>query len=99
MPWPSDWHIFRKVALANETVQVKRLAKRLVLIAQVACDQRDFEVAAQILHAAEPLIRSASLTPNDQRNLGHLIIGVHQRLWKARDRHSNELLSASDKPL
>ncbi len=59
----------------------KRLARRFVVVAQVACDLQEAGVAFQMLRIAERFLRGAVMTPRDRNDVGELIVATHHRLW------------------
>ena len=75
--------------------QRKRLAKRLVLTAEAACDVQDLDAAFQVLQAAEILLRATEFTAKDRRHVVGLIVNSHVVLWRLRHEARMDLVLAS----
>ena len=63
----------------------RRLSDKLLVAFHHACDQADFEIAAELLRLLELLITRRPLTPdgNRRRNIENLV-AAHERLWHLR---------------
>ncbi len=72
------------------SLQKKRLARRLVLIAQAACDLQDLDAAFQVLQVAEILL-NAQMSAKDRYGIVGLIVGTHVELWGLRHRDGTGL--------
>ena len=78
---------WEKVTTMEGTVtapHTKRLARRFVVVAQVACDLREAGIAFQVLEAAERFLGAAMMAPGDRNEVASLIVATHQRLWHLR---------------
>jgi hypothetical protein len=83
-------------ARESSTVGAPRYSRRLsdkVLIAfHHACDQADFEVAAQLLQILEMMLTRRPLTPDGtrRRNMESLV-AAHERLWHLRHPNADDI--------
>jgi hypothetical protein len=70
----------------------RRLSDKVLIAFHHACDQADFEVAEQLLHILERMLRRRPLTPDGtrRRNMESLV-AAHERLWHLRHPNSDEL--------
>ena len=78
--------MWSRLTLTQRIFQTNELAKRLICIAQMACDLSELDVAAEVMQAVDPLALDARLNKKDQHGLTELMQGVHTRLWKERMR-------------
>ena len=69
----------------------RRLSDKVLIAFHHACDQGDFEIAEQLLHVVETMLRRrvAGLDPNRRRSLDSLV-AAHERLWHLRNRDRTE---------
>ncbi len=63
----------------------RRLSDKILIGFHHACDQGDFEVAEQLLHVLEMMLRRRVLSPdlNRRRSMDSLV-AAHERLWYLR---------------
>ncbi len=63
----------------------RRLSDKILIAFHHACDQGDFEVAEQLLHVLEMMLRRRALSPdlNRRRSMDSLV-AAHERLWYLR---------------
>lgn len=63
----------------------RRLSDKILIAFHHACDQGDFEVAEQLLHVLEMMVRRRALSPdlNRRRSMDSLV-AAHERLWHLR---------------
>jgi len=63
----------------------RRLSDKILIAFHHACDQGDFEVADQLLHVLEMMLRRRVLSPdlNRRRSMDSLV-AAHERLWHLR---------------
>lgn len=63
----------------------RRLSDKILIGFHHACDQGDFEVAEQLLHVLEMMLRRRALSPdlNRRRSMDSLV-AAHERLWYLR---------------
>ena len=63
----------------------RRLSDKILIAFHHACDQADFEVAAQLLQVVETMLTRPSLTPNGNRRRNiESLVAAHERLWSLR---------------
>ncbi len=63
----------------------RRLSDKILIAFHHACDQMDFEIAQQLLHILEAMLRRRPLIPdlNRRRSMDNLV-AAHERLWHLR---------------
>lgn len=63
----------------------RRLSDKILIAFHHACDQGDYEVAEQLLHVLEMMLRRRVLSPdlNRRRSMDSLV-AAHERLWYLR---------------
>ena len=63
----------------------RRLSDKILIAFHHACDQGDYEVAEQLLHVLEMMLRRRVLSPdlNRRRSMDSLV-AAHERLWLLR---------------
>lgn len=63
----------------------RRLSDKVLIAFHHACDQGDYDVAEQLLHVLEMMIRRRVLSPdlNRRRSMDSLV-AAHERLWHLR---------------
>lgn len=63
----------------------RRLSDKILIAFHHACDQSDFEIAQQLLHILEAMLKRRPLTPdlNRRRSMDNLV-AAHERLWHLR---------------
>ena len=75
----------RDPAGANAPRYSRRLSDKVLIAFHHACDQGDYEVAEQLLHVLEMMLRRRVLSPdlNRRRSMDSLV-AAHERLWLLR---------------
>ena len=70
---------------ANAPRYSRRLSDKILIAFHHACDQGDYEVAEQLLHVLEMMLRRRVLSPdlNRRRSMDSLV-AAHERLWYLR---------------
>lgn len=76
-----------RAAVPGPPRQGRRLSDKILVAFHHACDQGDFEVAEQLLHVVEMMLRrrSAVADRGRRRSLDSLV-AAHERLWHLRNR-------------
>jgi len=82
---------FRDPAPAAAPRYSRRLSDKILIAFHHACDQGDYEVADQLLHVLEMMLRRRVLSPdlNRRRSMDSLV-AAHERLWMLR--HPQEVV-------
>jgi len=63
----------------------RRLSDKILIAFHQACDQADFEIAEQLLHILEMMLRRRPLTPDtNRRRTMESLVAAHERLWYLR---------------
>ncbi len=63
----------------------RRLSDKILIAFHHACDQADFEIAAQLLHVLEHMMSRRPLLPDANRRRGmETLVAAHERLWHLR---------------
>jgi hypothetical protein len=63
----------------------RRLSDKILIAFHHACDQGDYEVAEQLLHVLEMMIRRRVLSPDlNRRRSMDTLVAAHERLWHLR---------------
>ena len=64
----------------------RRLSDKILIAFHQACDQRDLEVAAELLRVLETVVSRPNLHPdqNRRRNM-ETLVAAHERLWLLRN--------------
>ncbi len=63
----------------------RRLSDKILIALHHACDQADYEVAEQLLHVLEMMIRRRVLSPDiNRRRSMDTLVAAHERLWHLR---------------
>ena len=69
------------------TRRQKELARRIVSIAHSACDEGRLEIASDLLHVVDILMRPGETVEHDERQVAECTIMAHERLWLIRRSH------------
>jgi len=77
--------ISRDPSAASAPRYSRRLSDKILIAFHHACDQGDYEVAEQLLHVLEMMLRRRVLSPdlNRRRSMDSLV-AAHERLWHLR---------------
>lgn len=72
----------RDPSVATAPRYSRRLSDKILIGFHHACDQGDYEVAEQLLHVLEMMLRRRVLSPdlNRRRSMDSLV-AAHERLW------------------
>lgn len=63
----------------------RRLSDKILIAFHQACDQEDFEVAEQLLHILELMLRRRPVTADTNRRRSmESLVAAHERLWHLR---------------
>ena len=63
----------------------RRLSDKILIAFHHACDQGDYEVADQLLHVLEMMLRRRVLSPDlNRRRTMDTLVAAHERLWHLR---------------
>ena len=63
----------------------RRLSDKILIAFHHGCDQGDYEVADQLLHVLEMMLRRRALNPDlNRRRRMDSLVAAHERLWYLR---------------
>jgi hypothetical protein len=63
----------------------RRLSDKVLIAFHHACDQGDFDVAEQLLHVLEMMVRRRAISPDiNRRRSMDTLVAAHERLWYLR---------------
>nr|WP_283949575.1 hypothetical protein [Limobrevibacterium gyesilva] len=63
----------------------RRLSDKILIAFHQACDQSDFEIAEQLLHILEMMLKRRPLTADsNRRRTMESLVAAHERLWYLR---------------
>ena len=63
----------------------RRLSDKILIAFHHACDQGDYEVADELLHVLEMMLRRRVLSPDiNRRRSMDTLVAAHERLWHLR---------------
>jgi hypothetical protein len=63
----------------------RRLSDKILIAFHHACDQADYDIAAQLLHVLESLVTRRPLNPETNRRRSmESLVAAHERLWLLR---------------
>ena len=63
----------------------RRLSDKVLIAFHHACDQGDFDVAEQLLHVLEMMVRRRDISPDiNRRRSMDTLVAAHERLWYLR---------------
>jgi hypothetical protein len=63
----------------------RRLSDKVLIAFHHACDQHDFEVAEQLLHVLETMLKRQPLTLDNRRARDReTLVAAYERLWQLR---------------
>ena len=70
---------------------MKRLSDKILVAFHLACDQREIDIASELLHVLEFMaVRLPPLPPSEVRRLDRSLIGAHERLEQIRARRERQ---------
>jgi hypothetical protein len=68
----------------------RRLSDKILIAFHQACDQSDFEIAEQLLHILEIMLKRRPLSADtNRRRTMESLVAAHERLWHLR--HPSDL--------
>lgn len=75
---------------SNTPRHSRRLSDKVLIAFHHACDQGDFEIAEQLLHVLENIVKRPMPAPdmNRRRSMDSLV-AAHERLWFLRHPHND----------
>jgi hypothetical protein len=63
----------------------RRLSDKILIAFHQACDQTDFEIAEQLLHILELMLKRRPVTTDtNRRRTMESLVAAHERLWHLR---------------
>ena len=63
----------------------RRLSDKILIAFHQACDQGDFEIAEQLLHILEIMLKRRPVTSDtNRRRTMESLVAAHERLWHLR---------------
>jgi hypothetical protein len=63
----------------------RRLSDKILIAFHQACDQADFEIAEQLLHILEVMLKRRPVNPDtNRRRTMESLVAAHERLWYLR---------------
>lgn len=66
--------------------QTRRLSDKILIAFHHACDERDYEVAGELLRVVEMVLNSPHTPPErDRRKNVESLVAAHERLWLLRN--------------
>jgi hypothetical protein len=75
----------KDIAPAGAPRYSRRLSDKILIAFHQACDQADFEIAEQLLHGLELMLRRRPLVPDgNRRRTMESLVAAHERLWHLR---------------
>jgi len=75
----------RDVTASGAPRYSRRLSDKILIAFHQACDQSDFEIAEQLLHILEVMLKRRPLTADTNRRRSmESLVAAHERLWHLR---------------
>ena len=63
----------------------RRLSDKILIAFHQACDQADYDIAEQLLHILETMLKRRPTTPDgNRRRTMESLVAAHERLWHLR---------------
>jgi len=60
----------------------RRLSDKILIAFHQACDQSDYDIAEQLLHILEQMLKRRPSTPDgNRRRTMESLVAAHERLW------------------
>jgi hypothetical protein len=60
----------------------RRLSDKILIAFHQACDQADYDIAEQLLHILETMLKRRPTTPDgNRRRTMESLVAAHERLW------------------
>lgn len=78
----------RTAYVSHFTYRQKELAKRILSLAHSACDEGNLEIASDLLHVVDTLIRPRDAVELSKRQVVECTVMAHERLWLIRRSHA-----------
>jgi hypothetical protein len=81
-----DEDIILKPVVERANTYNRRLSDKILIAFHQACDERDLEVAKQLLKTLEVVVYSQKVPPErNRRKEVESLVGAHHRLWNLRN--------------
>jgi len=75
----------RDVQAGNTPRYSRRLSDKILIAFHQACDQADYDIAEQLLHILEQMLkRRPTTTDTNRRKSMETLVAAHERLWYLR---------------
>jgi hypothetical protein len=74
--------IGREAATIGTPRYSRRLSDKILIAFHQACDQADYDIAEQLLHILETMLKRRPTTPDgNRRRTMESLVAAHERLW------------------
>ena len=74
--------IGREAAALGTPRYSRRLSDKILIAFHQACDQSDYDIAEQLLHILETMLKRRPTTPDgNRRRTMESLVAAHERLW------------------
>lgn len=77
------------MTVVTNAFQKKKLARALTMLSRQACDEREFNVALDILRLAEKFVSHSLINTREKRSIIVSLIEGYELLWIQRRKNSN----------
>ena len=77
------------MTVVTNAFQKKKLARALTMLSRQACDEREFNVALDILRLAERFVSHSLINTREKRSIIVSLIEGYELLWIQRRKNSN----------
>lgn len=75
----------REITATGAPRYSRRLSDKILIAFHQACDQADFEIAEQLLHILELMLKRRPVTADTNRRRSmESLVAAHERLWHLR---------------
>jgi len=72
----------REAATIGTPRYSRRLSDKILIAFHQACDQADYDIAEQLLHILETMLKRRPTTPDgNRRRTMESLVAAHERLW------------------
>jgi hypothetical protein len=69
----------------------RRLSDKVLIAFHQACDQGDYEIAEQLLHVLETILKNRQVVPDQNRRRSmDSLVAAHERLWFLRHPNTDQ---------
>lgn len=80
-----DGELDRETTPSGEPRYTRRLSDKILIAFHQACDERDFEIAEELLRLVEMMLKREPITPiGNRRRKADTLVAAHERLWHLR---------------